>query len=324
MKKIILTALVAGSAAALLLFVHITWQALQGYSVIVPRQEVSLQTNGSRLVFISGDAGSPFWHEVRKGVAGAAAKQGIAIDFREPFPASSSEYLKQMDMSIAAKVDGIIVQGEDTPEFVQMVSKASQKGIPVITVVTDAPDSLRKTYVGADHFREGVTLGERIATDLKGTGMVAIVNGSKAANFQQLRKQGLKEAFAKHPDMELKKIAYKEVKGNLSDYETNELLNQYPECRTFIGLTAEAGSSIMKIVKTRGRLQDFAIYVFDESPEMTKGLQDGLISAMLQQHPQQIGAKSVQLLLDWLEGRTVPLALNYYTPVKMMTRGEQR
>ncbi|WP_172799304.1 substrate-binding domain-containing protein [Bacillus sp. FJAT-29814] len=274
-----------------------------------------------RIKFISGDSGSPFWSNVKKGAQNVAEKNHVAIEFLETFQGDSFGYLKNIDMAISSQVDGIIVQGKEDPEFIEIVDKALQKGIPVITVFTDAPESLRKTYVGPNHYQEGEIMGEYIAAELNGKGKIGIVYGGASTDYLNLRKKGIINALAKYPNIDILGAN----NNNLDDLkglkETTNLLNHNPDCRVFLGLTSDATNGIVQSIRGRGQLKDYSIYSFDQDPEISEFLKEGIVSAVLTQQPEEIGTKSTILMLNWLDGKEMPLEQNYYTNIHLLKKG---
>jgi LacI family transcriptional regulator len=63
--------------------------------------------------------------------------------------------------------DGLVLKAPDVPEVVGAVSRLEESGIPVVTLVTDLPNSQRTAYAGADNRTAGETaaylIGERFA-----------------------------------------------------------------------------------------------------------------------------------------------------------------
>ncbi len=53
-----------------------------------------------------------------------------------------------MKMAIAARVDGILIQPDGSDETNGLIADAIAKGIPVITVMSDASGSGRLGFVG--------------------------------------------------------------------------------------------------------------------------------------------------------------------------------
>ncbi len=96
---------------------------------------------------------------------------------------------------ISAKVDGIIIQGVEGKQFVDLVFKGVERGIPIITVDTDVKSSVRKAYVGTDNYYAGQLAGRTIIENTIGEQYVGIVTGRFDAINQQERIEGFKDAI---------------------------------------------------------------------------------------------------------------------------------
>ncbi len=76
----------------------------------------------------------------------------------------SGEYSTEelMEMAIAAKVDGIIVQVSDEEAVSAQIDKAEEQNIPVITIRSDAPASKRVSFVSGNDYAIGEMYGNQI------------------------------------------------------------------------------------------------------------------------------------------------------------------
>jgi len=268
-----------------------------------------------RLALIVPELGNPLAFEVKLGVGVEATKHGVSVITNTAQKASVDQMVKQMEIAIASKVHGIITLGIDHPDFNRVINKATTKGIPVITIAVDSPNSLRKTYVGTDHFEAGRLLGSEVAQAIQGKGVIGVIMGNKNSSEQQLRFQGFKEVMTRFPQIEIVEMS-SEREGRIQASEnTNELLNSYPYIDTFVGITSEDGAGIVRSINNRARIQDYRIYTFGDTPEVLSYIQNGMIKATVSQNPQHMGEKSVQLILQWLKGETLPLEPQYNTPI---------
>lgn len=317
MKRLINISLYSGGLVTLVVLVYFTFKVVQ-YHPAISYDLQPLEEGIYRIVFISGDSGSPFWNSVKHGVEQTASLNKAAIEFKETFHADFGEYLKNIDMAIASKVDGIIVQGKENPEFIRMINKASQKGIAVITVFTDAPDSLRKSYVGPNHYQEGIMIGQHIAAQAAEEGQACLVYGAAPVGYLSLRRQGVEEALARYGPIPIVEADFPDASARNGLEETTELLNQYPECRVIVSMTAEAVDGIVQVIKSRSRIGDYSLYTFDQSLEVSQYIDNEIILAAFFQYPELIGMQSMQYMLRWLEGKDNPLERNYFTPVELV------
>ena len=69
-----------------------------------------------------------------------------------------------MDMSIAEQADGIILEYNGEENLEEKINEAVEKGIPVVTVVNDAPRSLRQSFVGINDYQLGQATASRWRT----------------------------------------------------------------------------------------------------------------------------------------------------------------
>ncbi|CAK4851636.1 unnamed protein product [Aphanomyces euteiches] len=166
---------------------------------------------------ITQELESPFTKALQVGIERVIVDNNMNVNYWGTYHPDLNEMLKYMDIAIASKVDGIIVQAMDGPEFVKIVQKATAKGIPVITVGFDAsPNSLRKTYVGPDHNIEGQIVGNQIVNQMKEQGTVCIVSDNTLTSFEKLRLGGLEKALSNYPSIKLVKVDANENEFNQS------------------------------------------------------------------------------------------------------------
>lgn len=317
MRKVIVILLSVGCLITLSMTVYYSYQVFQANAGVSFGNKGST-SDAHRIVYISQQLDSVFWREVKEGAELTVGRSDVNVEFWGSYRPNINELLKNMEIAIASKVSGIIVQGAESPDFVAMVNKASAKGIPVITIAIDAPESLRKTYVGSDHYLEGLMIGEQLAKKVNAGGKVALIAGKDPTSYQKLRQQGIAEALKGFPEVEIVSI-YASRPGMLAKDETNEILNQYPDCKVFIGLNEEAGIGVVQSIRSRAKLDDYAIFSFEDSTETLELVKEGIIDSTLLHRPKDMGEQSMKLMLRWLEGTNLPLERNYYIPSKIVT-----
>jgi ribose transport system substrate-binding protein len=72
-----------------------------------------------------------------------------------------------MQIAIASKVDGIIIEPNGDNRITSLINKAEREGIPVITVFKDAPLSNRISFVGVSSYDQGQVYGKQVAEVVK-------------------------------------------------------------------------------------------------------------------------------------------------------------
>jgi ribose transport system substrate-binding protein len=315
MKKIFV---ITVSLLCAITFIFTIYYAYRVYESNIAEQikDQAGSSNNTRIAMITQELESPFTKALEVGIERVVVKNNMSVSYWGTYHPDLNNMLKYMDIAIASKVDGIIVQAMDGPEFVKVVQKATAKGIPVITVGFDAsPNSLRKTYVGPDHHFEGQIVGDQVVNEMNKQGMVCIVSDNMLTSFEKLRLDGLEKEISKYPNIKLVKVEAKESEYNQSKLLVNRILNQYPDIRVFVGLNSEVAIGIERVLMDRSRSDEYSVYSFDDSPELRELVDSGHIAATLTNDGAAIGEKSVLLLKQWIENIDLPLPENVYTQI---------
>lgn len=282
---------------------------------------------GVRLVLIAQELDSPFWTEVKNGALAAAERYGAELQAWGTFGLSEQEFLSQIEIAIASKVDGIIVQGVDTEQFRRLAKlKATGSGIPVITVANDVPagDSLRKTYVGSNQKEAGAMLARQLLSDMGFAGKVALLVDDREEYFQQLRLEGIRSVLAPYPSIKMEVAGSGRTRASAVK-TVNDVLNRAPDTKAFIAVAADHASVIIQEVRKRSLVDNYFVYAFDDDPEATSLLQQGSVDAIVVQSPHSMGERSVELMIGWLNRTTLPLNVEgYYTDIHVMKAGDRR
>lgn len=259
---------------------------------------------------ITEEVGNEYWDLIETGAKEEAASHNIYLEYTGPKKADDDEKLQDLDRMISAKVDGIISQGISGERFVDLVHKATENGIPVVTVDTDVPKSERKAYTGTDNYYAGFIAGQTLVKDTKGKQYVGVVAGSFDALNQQARLQGFKDAIKSENRIEL--VDSKE--SNISEIgavqATYSLLRQNPEITVLFGMSALDGVGMVQGVGEIDPSDYPYIISFDILPGTLELIEEGKIAATVVQYPKKMGETAVEMLLE-LQKKSVIQPLHY-------------
>jgi len=118
-------------------------------------------------VMITDNSKNVFWQSVYRGAQQEAQRNGAYVEmFGENL---SVDYNKEQLMKIAinAKVDGIIVEADESELMEERIRQAHEAGIPVVTALYDNSESLRQSYVGVNSYDLGSEYGIQICEMVK-------------------------------------------------------------------------------------------------------------------------------------------------------------
>ncbi|MFG6495738.1 substrate-binding domain-containing protein [Fictibacillus sp. UD] len=280
-----------------------------------------------RIVLITQELETPFWDKVGKGAAQQAEKDGASLEVWGSYGKNQDDFLKKLEIAIQSKVDGIIVQGLDTDRFKELTKvKAAFYGIPIVTVANDVPkaESLRKTYVGSDQHLAGRMIAKLMLSDMGQEGNVILLSDSQQEYYQEQRLTGIKEVLQSFPNV---KTVYAETPEAREQViaKTRDLLNQYPDADSFIAVNANIAGAMIQEIGRRGQVEPYFIYSFDDGSESITLLNQKKLDGVIEQSPEMMGKKSVDVLMQWLENETVPLdADGYLSEIRMIKAMDEK
>ena len=107
---------------------------------------------------------SQFWQAVYASARKTAAQNDVLLEIMGPDRGTSYDKLDYMNMSIAAKADGIILQYNGESGLEEAINTAVDNGIPVATVMSDAVHSKRQSFVGVSDYQLGMAYGKIVSS----------------------------------------------------------------------------------------------------------------------------------------------------------------
>lgn len=244
----------------------------------------------------------PYWNGILKGINQSAEINQTVIEIN--YTEGEDEYndtLKYLDMAIISNVDGIITMGYDTPEFSNLIDKAFQRGIPVVTIDSDDPSSKRISFVTTNDFELGSKAGKQISQAFKGTANVAIIleNPEKKKNDNSsILISGFKDAVENNNNIKIKCVKTS-ASGILGAKDVlQDILNNYKEVNSIICTSSNDTIGIAEQLVYYNKVGDFTVIGYDDSDEILKYVQKGVVYSTLIPDPIKIGMKSVESLIN--------------------------
>lgn len=269
------------------------------------------------VVLIAQEIDNPFWRTVEMGAREAAAQLSMKIDYLGPNRINPAEQMNLLEKSIAAKPDALLVQGISVRQYDQLIGKAIDQGIPVITIDADEPASRRLAYVGTDNREAGRRMGELVVKEADGKGRIGVMIGSDLAGNQQLRLEGFRSVILNTPGFEIVDVRSSNISRIGAAKQTEAMLSQYADIQTMVGFSSLDAAGIVEGLKATNR-EDVSVYGFDDLEETQIGIAEGEIQASIVQQPKEIGMKSVYLLAEIFKGGTVPA--QHFTATDILDR----
>lgn len=110
----------------------------------------------------------------------------------------TSLLIRQIEKFIAAQVDVLLVGTNDAEAVVPVITKAHQRGIPVIILDRGVNTTAYTTFIHSDNIKIGEIAAQYIAEQLKGQGTVLLFEGLQKADVTQHRSKGFLDVISQY------------------------------------------------------------------------------------------------------------------------------
>ncbi len=266
---------------------------------------------------VIGKSVHPYWSVVEAGVKKAGEELGVEAVFWVPKTENVQQQLSTMDTYISEGVAGIAIAPSDPDAAAPYIAKAIEKGIPVITIDTDAPNSKRLAYLGTGNYKAGWLAGLAMWQLLKEKGYVkpgatvkiGILTGSLTARNSLERIAGFKDAImnCSQKDPDIKGNIKIEFLGPYNDKEDPvqafnlalSVIQGNPDIAGVFGVYAYDGPAWAKALKQAGIPPGKVVLVeFDVTSDNVPPIKEGYAQVTVGQRQYFMGYLGVKLLYN--------------------------
>ena len=131
------------------------------------------------------------WDDVYEEAKGMAAEKDALLSLRKADWNREYDKNDYVDMCIASKADGIILEYNGEAGLAEKIDEAEAKGIPVVTIMNDPSWSSRQSYVGVNDYQLGQAYGALVASlmDENTRDVLILSNREEELNKNQLYSQ---------------------------------------------------------------------------------------------------------------------------------------
>jgi LacI family transcriptional regulator len=145
--------------------------------------------------------------------------------------ATPAEMAEMLDRIATRGSHGVILKAPDAPEVSAAAQRLADKGIPIVTLVTDLPNSGRVAYVGIDNRAAGATaaylLGQWLGRE---PGSVLMTVSSSFFRGEEEREMGFRGTMrALQPDRELVEISETQGLDAALREQVSTILTTHPD-----------------------------------------------------------------------------------------------
>jgi ribose transport system substrate-binding protein len=196
--------------------------------------------------------------------------------------------------------DAIAISVVDPVGQKQVINDAAKRAL-VITQDSDAPDSDRALYLGADNRAAGRQAGELIKKALPQGGKIMVFVGKRDVQNARERFDGLKESL-QGSKVEIIDLLTDDTDLGRARQNAYETLKKYPDIAGMIGLWSYNGPAILQALAPEGKAGQIKIVCFDDERATLAAIKEGTIFGTVAQQPYEYGYQAVQMAGKILRG----------------------
>jgi len=246
-----------------------------------------------------------FYDQLWSGVldeARSAAQLGAQFVNR-PVRALGEGDAKAFKELVKIGVNGIILTAGNPQRLRPLIDDAEEKGIRVVCVSTDAPESRRSSIVCVEPWLNGRLAGELMGKFVPRGSRVAVVAGMLNTEDHRKKTDGFSEAFPRHcPGGKIASVIEGHEDEDESFQKTFDLLGHDP---TLAGLYVNTVNClpVCRALGARGLAGKTKLITTDLFAEMSPYFAKGTITASIYQQPHRQGQMAVRLMVDHLTSK---------------------
>jgi ribose transport system substrate-binding protein len=246
-----------------------------------------------------------YFYDHKMGMKKAGELLGVQTDYKGPADLDMNAMVQTLELAIAGKPGGLVVVGFDD-SLTPVINKATDAGIPVVTVDADLPKSKRIAFVGTGNFNAGYQGGLKLAELVGGKGKVGLLTRTGQSNLNE-RIDGYKAALAKYPEIEIVQVANTDSDTAKATQVAALLLQRYSDLAGIACVEAAGGAGAATAVKEAGRIGKVKIVAMDRDKSVLKYIEDDIIQAAVAQQTALMPIYAV-MILHQINHMDVPIA----------------
>ena len=221
---------------------------------------------------------------------------------------------------VAAGYDGLIVTCPNDPKISEALRRVSRK-IPIVTLVTDLPDSGRIAYVGSNNRQTGRVAGELMGRFLGSEGGdILLVLGLQRIAGHEEREMGFRSVLRERfPCCRIVAALESGEDRERAGRVVLDALGEHPGVRGIYNVSA-GNSAIVQAIGSLGLTHKIVLITHELTEARRQMLLDGALDAIIDQNPRLEAQRALEVLGRNFQRSETGTAGGEYTPFQIFIR----
>jgi ribose transport system substrate-binding protein len=259
-------------------------------------------------IFKTPGTTNAFWASVEEGVKSGATDFEFDVSIRAPRDEIYvDEQIQIMRGAISEHPAAIVLAAGDFHRLVEPVQEAKAKGIKVVCVDSFIESEDADAKVGTDNFEAGQKCGAALLRHLASRSQggsaprIAVMSYVQGSSTAMGRESGLLAALGSKAV--IVGTSYSSSEIELAHRQAKEVLAREPKLAGIAALNLPTTMGAAQALAESGREGQVVLVCFDNSPEVMRLIERGVIQDAIVQKPFNMGYISMQTLRDLLAGK---------------------
>lgn len=217
-------------------------------------------------------------------------------------PFDPEDFVNILDRIDPLETDGVAIFSPETPSVRDAINRLRDKGLAVVTLVSDLPSSERNHFVGIDNISAGQTAAQLMGRFVKEPGKILFITGSRFARDHLERRQGFDLVMgADFAPLEV--IASIESKDDPDKIYAllPELFETHSNVRGIYS-SAAGNEGLVRYLREKGKPRDLVVVAHELTGLSKTALNDGDFDAVISQDSGHLIRSCVRLLRSVVDG----------------------
>lgn len=284
-------------------------------------QQVSAQEQDLTIVLIPGEGGANFFYvPMACGAQAAADELGATLQVEGPEYWDSDLQTAVLTQVVGAQPDAILIVPTDRTAMIDPIQAAADAGIAVFTLDTVVDSKVPLATIASDNMEGGRVAARTLAAAIGERGKVFVVNVWPGISSTDDREAGFAEEITRYPAIDYLGQAYCEDDFDLAASLVADKLQEEPDLAGIFATNLVAAVGASDAVAGADAADQVAVVGFDAGPEQVEQLRAGSATALIAQHPAEMGSEGVRLAVAYLRSGEAPAEREVFTGFTVVAR----
>ena len=265
-------------------------------------------SSGKTIGFSVQNREAQFYQTMEDGMKKEASKYGYTVNVVDA-ARDNAKQQSQVEDFIAKKVDAIVLTPYTSSAIGSAIVEANKARIPVFTadIANTSKDGKVVSHIASDNVQGGAQAGKLMCQAIPGhVGTIAIIDEPEVTSVQD-RVKGFRQAIAQNCSG-VTIVADIDGGGERAKASSamEDILQSHKDLKGVFGINDDSALGATTAITSAGLAGKVAVVGYDATPDAQRAIANGTMYGDAIQHPDVIGAKTIDAIHDYFAGKTPP------------------